>query len=64
MSLTAGAKAGWSAAKNNWIFFLLAASILIGAVIAYDGKNPDFQLKKKVNDTLGKLPIVGDWFKS
>jgi len=63
MSLTAGAKAGWSAAKNNWIFFLLAASILVGAAIAYDGKHPGY-LKDKVNMTLGKLPIVGDWFKS
>lgn len=63
MSLTAGAKAGWSAAKNNWIFFLIAASVLIGAAIAYDGKHPGF-LRAKVNATLGKLPVVGEWFTS
>jgi hypothetical protein len=63
MSLTAGAKAGITAVKNNWFFFLLAASILIGASIAYDGKHPGF-LRGKVNATLGKLPIVGSWFQS
>lgn len=63
MSVTAGAKAGWSAVKNNWIFFLIAASVLVGAAIAYDGKHPGF-LKEKVNSTLGKLPVVGSWFQS
>jgi len=63
MSVTAGAKAGWSAVKNNAIFFLIAASVLVGAAIAYDGKHPGF-LRGKVNATLGKLPIVGSWFQS
>lgn len=63
MSLTAGAKAGIAAAKNNWIFFLIAASVLVGFAIAYDGKHPGF-LRGKVNATLGKLPLVGSWFQS
>ena len=62
MSVTAGAKAGWSALKNNWIFFLLAASVLVSAAMVYDAKNPEVKLLKKINDSLGKLPIVGDWF--
>ena len=63
MSIASGVKGGLNAAKTHWWFFLIAASILVGAAIAYDGKHPGY-LKDKVNSTLGKLPIVGSWFTS
>lgn len=58
-----GAKAGLSAAKTHWIFFAIAASVLLGLAFAYDGKNPG-AIRGKINSTLGRLPVVGSWFTS
>lgn len=58
-----GAKAGLNAAKTHWIFFVIAASVLLGLAFAYDGKNPG-AIRSKINATLGRLPVVGSWFTS
>lgn len=57
MGATAEVKGGWSALKSHWIFFLIAAVVLVGMAFKYDRAN-----NGAISSRLASLPLVGRFF--
>lgn len=53
----AAAKAGFSAIKSHWIFFLLLALAVVGLALSYDARNGG-ALRSK----FASIPLVGRFF--